>query len=80
VQQASDCQPRDELGQFIRECLVGGDAERLMPEQLAVSHKCCIDPSARAKECPLTFEHRAKLERLDNGRWLNLIARGSPNK
>jgi hypothetical protein len=36
VQQASDCQSRDELGQFIREWLVGADAERLLREQLAV--------------------------------------------
>src|ERR1019366_5854182 len=39
VQQASDCKPRDELGQFINERLVDGDAERLLREKLAVPHE-----------------------------------------
>jgi len=39
VQQASDCQPRNEIGQFIREWLVGGNAERLLREHLAIPHE-----------------------------------------
>ena len=39
VQQASDRETRDELGQFIDERLVDGNAERLLRKQLAVPHE-----------------------------------------
>ena len=39
MQQASDRQPRDEIGQFIREWFVGGNAERLLREHLAIAHE-----------------------------------------
>ena len=39
MQQATDSKPSDELGQFINERLVDGDAERLLRKQLAGPHE-----------------------------------------